>query len=451
VEIAAANRPGRPDLAVAPTRLADAAVATGADQLVLEGRGASRRLRDRGFAVERVLTRPRLDRPDVLVPLDRPRPASYALSHWLAADTRWRRARNGAARRLVRAGALPEAGPVTAVASRTTPPPYVLRAVAAEYGLPATAEAFLTLGQADALSRNLFHVFPDSGDRPEWVVKFARVPGYEIPFARDEKGLGLAHEAGGAVARHAPRLLGRLTIDGLHASVETAAPGGRLRDALRGPSSDRGKMAMVDRVAAWIVEMGRSTAAAPEALAEERLRLAREVLPPWAAQGFPPGLVQDLPPLPAVLQHNDMGAWNMVVDGTAFTVVDWESARRHGLPLWDLVYFLTDALGALDGAVTEAEQDEHARRLFRGELPSSEALFGWLRRAVAELGLPPDAVGPVVTLGWLHHGLSHLARDASLEQAAQGHGRAVPAIERIAPLWLADPALGPTWERWRAG
>jgi hypothetical protein len=150
-----------------------------------------------------------------------------------------------------------------------------------------------------------------------------------------------------------------------------------------------------------------------------------------------------------VLQHNDLGCWNIMVDGSGFTVVDWESARRPGLPLWDLVYFLTDALAGLDGALSPSEQDEHTHRLLRGELPSSHVLFGWLREAVDELDLPPDSVGKIVTLGWLHHGLSHPARTSAVgEYAAGPTGPPAPA-SRIAPYWLDDPLLGPQWEVWR--
>jgi len=447
-----ADRAVRPvDLAVAPAGLAHAAVATGARAVILEGRGGARSLQREGFAVERVLTRPELGRPDVLVPLDRPRVASFALAHWVSADSGRRRLRNRAAGVLVRHGQMPETGPVTAVGNRGAGLPFVLRTAVAQSALPVASDSFLTLGQGDALSRNVFHVFAASGPEPAWVVKFSRLPGYEAPFVRDELGLELAREAGGPAAQHAPRYLGRFQVEGLHASVETAAPGGRLRSLLQGRLSWTKKLERVDEVAGWLVDIGRSTAGAPESLQPERARLEREVLPEWLALGARTDLVSGLPPLPGVLQHNDVGTWNVLVDEAGFTVVDWESARRWGFPLWDLVYFLTDALGALSGASTPAEEDDHARRLFRGDASTSSVLFGWIRRAVEALELPGDVVGPVITLCWLHHGLSHLARGETLEREAPGHQAALPAAERIGPIWLSDPALGPTWEAWRAG
>lgn len=439
----------RLDLVVGPAALVSTAISVEADAVILEGRGGSRSLRRHGNEVERVLIRPRFERPAVFVPLDRPAGAAFALSHWVAADNAWRRSRNSLARSLVRFGALPEAGPVAVVGRRGRDSPYVLQAAMAQGGLPSADDAFLTLGQGDALSRNVFHVFGPTGRAPQWVVKFARVPGYATPFDREEVALGLVRDAGGATARHAPRLLGRFQVDGVSGSVETAAPGGRLRDVLRSRLSAGAKLALVDNVAGWLVEVGCSTAAPMQALSSERERLVKDVLPAWAANGVPKDLVARLPEVPAVLQHNDVGTWNVLVDRSDFTVVDWESARRHGLPLWDLVYFLTDALGVLSAAVTPLEQDDHARRLFLGELPYSQVLFRWLRIAVDELQLPPEAVGPIVTLGWLHHGLSHVSRGKALESKAPDHEAAWPAAERIAPFWLTVPGLGPSWERWR--
>jgi hypothetical protein len=118
--------------------------------------------------------------------------------------------------------------------------------------------------------------------------------------------------------------------------------------------------------------------------------------------------------------------------------------------LWDLLYFLVDVLPQLDGARSARERAELAIRLLRGEAPSSPVLFGWIRRAVEETAVPDQAVGPVATLCWLHHGLSHSDRSARAEGVEEGSAAQLPPVERIAPEWLADPTLGPGWSRWRA-
>jgi hypothetical protein len=310
---------------------------------------------------------------------------------------------------------------------------------AAHFGTPADAGWFLTLGQGDDLTRAVFHVFAPGSRAPGWVVKAARVPGYEEPFARDEAGLALVEEAGGVALRHAPRLLGRFEVEGRHASVESAAVGERLSTLL---SRDRtnGRRAY-DDLTAWTLDVGKATSKT-RALAPELSRLAEEVLPGWDA---PESLLSGLDALPSVLQHNDLGTWNAVwASPGSFTVLDWESARGSGLPLWDLLYFAVDALGQLDRARTAEQRAEHAIRLLRGELPASRTLFASIQSYVSALGIPADSVGRLATLCWLHHGLSHLRRGEKLGAETQ-----IPPAERIAPVWVDDPLLGPGWDRWR--
>lgn len=153
-------------------------------------------------------------------------------------------------------------------------------------------------------------------------------------------------------------------------------------------------------------------------------------------------------PVAAILQHNDLGGRNIVVGDSGFTAVDWEAARRFGLPLWDLLYFLTDALATLDRTTTPEEQDEHTRLLLRGDLRHSPLLFDWVRLMVATLEIPEPAVGPIAMLAWLHHGLSHVARKTAVQRLGSKPGLPAPA-GRIAPIWLSDPLLGPGWKAWQ--
>jgi hypothetical protein len=278
------------------------------------------------------------------------------------------------------------------------------------------------------------------------------VPGYTDPFDRDERGLGIAEAGGDVVRRRAPRLLGRFEAAGLPASVETAAVGSRLTHLLLGPARRAEKAGAIEAVAAWTLEVGRATRRPPELLAEERRRLADAVVPSWRDQGVPPDLVERVGPVPGVLQHNDLGSWNIVARSSSeFTAVDWESARAVGLPLWDLVYFLADALTHVDGAsFGDDRRNEHNRRLFRGELPSSEILFRWVRRTVEALEIPEESVAPIVTLCWLHHGLSGGARRATADLRTPGDAAtALADAERIARLWLRADGLGLDWTAWQ--
>jgi hypothetical protein len=448
VEVLAARNPRRPDLVVAPVSLASEALASRADMVVLEG-APPRRLRTGDLTFQRLLARPNLEEPSLLLPVDDPVAALYAVERWSVVDRGWKSARLLVARELLRRRRFPNLAATVTVALRKGGPPFVVASAAVHACLPSGLRSLLTLGQGDVLSRNVFHLFPPGARAPAWVVKFPRLPGYVESFDRDERGLTFAARAGGTVARHAPQLLARFQIHGLHASVETAAVGHRLRELLLRPGRATEKQHLVDAVAEWILDVGRETAAPPEALAAERRRLAQEVVEPWRDRGASSELVATLPPLPAVLQHNDLGSWNIVVGPDEFVALDWESAREHGLPLWDLFYFLADALAVLDGSTHGEQRHIHTTKLFRGDLPSSEILFAWTRRAVAAAGVPAEVVGPIATLCWLHHALSPIRRRDAIASTAAGSPQPVHGTERVAEAWLADPALGTTWNRWQ--
>jgi hypothetical protein len=441
-----------PDLVVSPAQLAGKAAGMGARSIIVEG-SRERPFRGRDYQAGRLLLRPTRERPTLALPLDQPASASYALERWSVIDRRWKAARMRAARALVSRGLFPSwASPVVTVASKAGGPP-TLVAAAGDLGVPSDVSWFLTFGQGDALSRNAFQLFRAGSGRPEWILKFARVAGNSKRFDNDERGLQLAHAAGTVIAAHAPQMIGRFDADGVHASLETAAAGRRLRDVLRTPGDRAVKLALIERIGAWILELGRLTQTSPEAMSSERERLRRDVVPTWNELGVRAELVDELPPLSAVAQHNDLGTWNVVTDNGDFVVVDWENVRDAALPLWDLLYFLGDAFVLLDGsdAPEHAPEQLPARivRLFAGEAPSSPQLFSWVRRAAEAAAIPPEAVGPIATLCWLSHSLSAGVQNVDLAALTPRDPPRLHGFEGIARAWMAHPALGPGWSVWR--
>jgi Ser/Thr protein kinase RdoA (MazF antagonist) len=450
VEVAEGLDDHRPlDLVVSTGRHAATAGRANTRSVIVEG-SRDGPLRRRDFRTRRLLLRPARERPTLALPLDPPGPVSYAVERWSVVDRRWKSARMRGARMLVSRGLFPSwASPVVTVASRDEGPP-TLVAAARELGVPGDVNWFLTFGQGDALSRNAFQLFRAGSSRPDWILKFARIAGYRERFDDDERGLRLAHAAGDIIAAHVPRLVGRFDVDGLHASLETAATGRRLRDALRAPGDRAGKLGLVERIADWILSLGRLNTACSEATAAERDRLRRDVVPRWRELGVDASLVENLPPLAGVTQHNDLGTWNVVTDAHDFTVVDWENAREAGFPLWDLVYFLTDALVLLDGSDTAEHLPARMARLFAGEAPTSTLLFAWVRRAVAAAAVPADSVGAIVTLCWLSHSQALDAHKADLAVRIPHDPARLHGLEGMARAWMDHPALGPTWSVWRA-
>lgn len=431
---------GSPDVLLAsasrrPTDSRDASA------VILEGSGPLD-----GYVARRYVVFGQRDRPILLVPRDRENVLAYALSTWSSPRTRVRRFRSDLAVHLPQLAMRLAGWPEVTVGARRVGPPYVVAAALEHLGHGAPVDWFLICGQSDDLGRAAFLVFAQDESRPRWLVKFARVPDYSEPFEREERAFAAVAAAGGAAAAHAPRFHGRFAASGLAASVESAAVGRRLSSLLRAAGSRSTKLRLVDAVADWIVTVGIETRRPG---AEDELeRLRRDVLPAWA--GGWNDLLSGLSELPLVLQHNDIGTWNLVADGhSGFTAVDWESANPAGLPLWDLWYFLADALRLLDGR--EGDPRGSFIRLFRGEAEASADLFRWTRAAVEALAVPPDTVAKLATLCWLHHGRSQAARGAAIDRHAPGGGTSAPPAAAYAEAWLADPELGTGWRRWIDG
>lgn len=436
-----------PDLVVATGALLDEAIALDAPTVIVLGAGRHR-LRRAGYATRTLLTRAGADSPRLFVPVD----ARAASGHALLARVPGRSPLKRLLVRLVLAGlrlGIPLPGSIT-LATREPGLPRLL-AGARTLGAAPGPDWYLVTGVGDDLQRIVWFCFAEGNKDPQWVVKCSRIPGNSEPFDREEASLIALDALPAVLRRNAPSLLGRFEIDRQPATVETAAVGQPLHLVLPGLRAAEASK-LIDAIAEWIVALGRATLRTADELRPELIRLDHEVVPHWRPLGAPVGLASSLPRSGAVLQHNDLGCWNIVVRDGSFTVVDWESTTRAGLPLWDLIYFLTDALTARVATGSNDSKEQAVLALLRGELELSTVLFERLRLAADAFSLPYDAVGPIATLAWLQHGLSAdaRARRGALRRAATGRASQVGPLQRVARPWLSDPALGIGWSAFHA-
>jgi len=206
------------------------------DAVVLEGMGAERFLRRRGYHVHDYLALPDPSRPALILPLADRAPAAYAIRTRLIPRSHIKQARKQVVAALLARGVPPRPRNVMTVGLRRLQLPFLVGAAGA-LGVPPGSSWFLVNGSGDALARGVFFLFPPGAEEPQWALKFSRVANYREPFDRDERGLALARDAGRTVADHAPALVGRFEVAGTYASLETAACGSRLDDVLLKPGS----------------------------------------------------------------------------------------------------------------------------------------------------------------------------------------------------------------------
>jgi hypothetical protein len=431
---------GRPDLVVADLAHVPGAVASGADAVVIEeGATAVAELRTAGYGVQRLLSLPTRGSPELLLNLEQARGLRYGIARRGRRGGRLKLVRDQLAPLLMPVGPVSARLPLVAMGSRRPGPPALL-AAAAQLGVRADEHWAMIVSGGTAVRRNAFLLLAPGRREPDRVLKFARLRGHTGPFERDARGYELALAAGATVVARCPRPLGRIELDGYHAALEEAAQGTELTRLLRFPISREAKLRAVEPVARWLHDVARDTASTPEAFGPERERLERV--------GAPAALVDALPPVPGVFRHNDLGEENVVVGDGGFKVVDWEWAQRDSLALADLVFFAQRVLRIVDGADTDAEREPHFVDLMLGRAPGSGVVFRWIREQAALLGLPPEAVGTLVSVA-LHERAARGAEYRLDAERLTGASLGASFPERTLAAWLAEPELGPGWDRWR--
>jgi aminoglycoside phosphotransferase (APT) family kinase protein len=124
------------------------------------------------------------------------------------------------------------------------------------------------------------------------------------------------------------------------------------------------------------------------------------------------GLVERRPePMPLVFEHGDAGPWNVLVtDDGRPALLDWEAAEPHGMPLWDLFYFVR----SFGVAVARAEGTSSAlvgfRRQFLGDRAVNRLLADAVTRHCGAIGLAHELVETLFVTCWAHRALKEASR-----------------------------------------
>jgi hypothetical protein len=446
VEIVASSLDRSADVVVARASRIGLALRAQPKMLILEGRVPRRILADAGYQSAHLLALPSPKAPRLLVPLSSRPAISAALQAVGRRPLSRASVRRAVGLKLLQFRLAP--GKIVAtVAARQTTRPWFLEEVGRHVEVSPSVPWFLWLGSGDPLQRALLHVVASNGG---WALKFSRVVGNDEPFQREERAAHAAQELPTALARRVPRLRYRGTHHGLPFLLETRFAGRSLHEALQSTWPIARRLDYIESVAQWLRKLALATKTSATSLASERIRLSAVVGPAWSNQSTIGAALAAVQQAPGVLAHNDLGTWNVVVDRRGgFGVVDWESSRQPGMPLWDLAYFLADALTLVEPSRTD-DRTQDILRLFRGESLYSAALFRHLRDASSELDIEPRAVGPLITFGWLHHGLSPAQRRAKLSGAGADSTLVRGGLlSEIAAPWLRDPQLSFGWRCWQ--
>ena len=127
-------------------------------------------------------------------------------------------------------------------------------------------------------------------------------------------------------------------------------------------------------------------------------------------------VITHLENVPAVIEHRDFGPWNILIDDAgALTVLDWESSRVHGLPLLDLIYFVTYMAFFVDGAMVSRRFAKSYRETLDPRSTSGAVRAELVQQYRERFGISIDAERALRALGWIEHADSefrHFTADA---------------------------------------
>jgi hypothetical protein len=392
------------------------------------GRGGpssvGRRLRAAGFTgVTTYWPWPSPDRmsPEVWLPLDAPGAIDWFLASRGESGPRLQRARAAVARTAWRAahrvGAL---RPVCTVAVRPggDTAPWLTRFVAdcPTPGLSAPSSWMLKTGGRRAINKVVALGFREGEREPAIVVKVARLRDAEDALGSEMTNLRALHSACPGGVDGAPRLLKGSKAGDSVAVAESFEGGIPLMADLRPETHRSFALAVTD----WLVDLARATRTP---VPDWRTRLVEEPLVAFAQRYgavIENGALKEtrdrlslLRGVAGAFEQRDCAPWNILrrADG-GIVVLDWESAEPRGLPVLDLVYYLTFSSLALEGAIErESEKAYRASRdrsTFLGDVAAeSEA------RYLTALGLEARCLDSFRLLTWIVHARGEYDRIAS--------------------------------------
>jgi|GEM_PF-7079832 len=247
--------------------------------------------------------------------------------------------------------------------------------------------------------------FAPGARRPELAVKVGRVAEAETGLRREERALRALASASPAAAALAPTVLFLRDGPGPVALGQSLEEGVPLLSELTPARYPR----VAEEVTDLLIGLARTTAqpvgALPHPVAAAAARgFARayasvlSAAERMAVEAHP----GHLPALPTVIEQRDCSPWNLLRrPGGGLVMLDWESAEPRGLPLLDLVYFLTFAGLHLHGAIAGAPGHLYGR--VWGDSPEGRVNAACVARYLAALGLPGSAAGALRRIAWMVH------------------------------------------------
>jgi hypothetical protein len=272
--------------------------------------------------------------------------------------------------------------------------------------VPHLSALLVTRGRR-SINKAVTLVFAGSEGTPRLAIKRGRVPESNAPMQNEADVLrAIQARPGGVVG--APRVLFCRELDGFLTLAETTIEGRILGDIIR-PENHR---ALALRATEWSAGLAEGTPPAPRDVWWGRLvepvlarfeRTFGSVIDPGAFRAAAQR-IESLGALPLVCEQRDFSPWNLLIDAAGtLGVLDGESAELQGLPVLDLVYWLTYLTSNVDGS---GQLWESLRSSLDPGCPAGRITQECLELYLERVAVPACALPPLRLLTWMIHSKS---------------------------------------------
>jgi aminoglycoside phosphotransferase (APT) family kinase protein len=298
-------------------------------------------------------------------------------------------------------------------------PPAYLREAAREAGLQLDAVrwGFATSG-AYASNKAIFVVFQAGQDNPSFVIKMARTPESNDRLVNEQEALSALQQESLDGIVGAPRPIFTGVSSDLRFLCETAVRGTPLRSRTTGLIDLPRVHVVVDRLTELGAASAKPSMAPPADVAEDLRALFDRFVefyrPSRRTSAFLERQIDRIrvaEGLPLVFQHGDAGTWNVLVtEEGGVGLLDWEAANPHGIPLWDLFYFLRSVGVTISRTSGERSSLRAFEHQFLGVTDLSTVLTAATRKYCGATGVSSDLVEPLFHLCWMHRAVKQASR-----------------------------------------
>jgi hypothetical protein len=289
--------------------------------------------------------------------------------------------------------------------------------------LPQRLDWMLLTGGAKPINKVVGQVFAESDRSPRLIVKLARVAESAAAIEREAANLRAVQALRPDRVRGVPQVLFSQQWAGQTVLGETALTGRPLYTVLRRDTCRD----LALKVTEWLATLAERATPCPRSDWWERLiettisefeQNFGRVIDPEKVQATR-AILATLGDLPLVCEQRDCSPWNVLIAGNGeLVILDWESAEPNGLPLLDLIYFLTYLIFFLDGAMESQRFAESYRTMLDPATFTGRIVADCQQLYLDCMGLDLSVLRPLCLLTWLIHSRSEYQRFAA-ERAGQ--------------------------------